>query len=152
MAEPFVPDAFDVPASFEAPGFRLEPLGPQHNERDHAAWMSSIDHIRATPGFPDGNWPEPMSLERNHEDLVQHARDFETRRGFTYSILDGEDIIGCVYIYPTKRAGHDAEVSSWVIESRAEMDIVVWSTLTEWIAAAWPFSNPFYAPRDAEHG
>ena len=27
--------------------------------------MSSIEHIRATPGFPDGNWPEPMPLERN---------------------------------------------------------------------------------------
>jgi hypothetical protein len=147
MADPFVPDTFDVPTAFEGPGFRLEPLGPQHNERDHEAWMSSIDHIRATPGFPDGNWPEPMSLERNLEDLVRHARDFETRRGFTYSILDGEDVIGCVYIYPTKRPGHDAEVSSWVTERRAAMDVVVWSALSEWIASAWPFSRPYYAER-----
>ena len=109
--------------------------------------MSSIAHISATPGFPDGSWPEPMSLERNREDLVRHAGDFESRRGFTYSILDGEDVIGCVYIYPTKRPGHDADVSSWVTESRAAMDTVVWSALTEWIAATWPFSSPFYAAR-----
>jgi hypothetical protein len=147
MADAFVPDDFEVPTSFDGPGFRLEPLGPQHNERDHAAWMSSIAHIRATPGFPHGSWPEPMSLERNREDLVRHAGDFETRRGFTYSILDGEDVIGCVYIYPTKRPGHDAEVSSWVTESRAAMDTVVWSELTTWIGAAWPFSRPYYAAR-----
>lgn len=147
MADPFVPDAFDPPESFEGPGFRLEPLGPRHNERDHAAWTSSIAHIRATPGFPDGSWPEPMSLEANLEDLVRHARDFAERRGFTYSILDGEDVIGCLYIYPTTRDGHDAEVSSWVTESRAALDPVVWSTVTAWLAEAWPFSRPYYAER-----
>ena len=43
--------------------------------------------------------------------------------------------------------GHDAEVSSWVTESRAELDRVVWNSLTEWIAAVWPFSHAFYAER-----
>ena len=74
MESPFVPPDFEVPLALTGPGFRLEPLGPEHNERDHQAWSSSIDHIRATPGFPDGNWPSPMSLERNLEDLVRHAR------------------------------------------------------------------------------
>jgi hypothetical protein len=109
--------------------------------------MSSIAHIRATPGFPHGDWPEPMSLEQNLEDLVRHAGDFEARTGFTYSILDREDVIGCVYIYPTEREGHDAEVSSWVIERRAELDVVVWSTLSTWLAEVWPFSRPHYAAR-----
>jgi hypothetical protein len=88
-----------------------------------------------------------MSLERNRQDLVRHARDFEMRRGFTYTILDDQDVIGCVYIYPSARAGHDAEVSSWVRESRAEMDSVVWAAVTEWIDSAWPFSHPYYAER-----
>ncbi|UJW29792.1 hypothetical protein L3Q67_31775 [Saccharothrix sp. AJ9571] len=35
----------------------FEPLGPQHNRADHAAWTSSIEHIRSTPGYPDGDWP-----------------------------------------------------------------------------------------------
>ena len=147
MADPFVADTYDPPASFEGPGFRLEPLGPQHNERDHAAWMSSMAHIRATPGFPHETWPEPMSLEANLEDLERHARDFEAREGFTYSILDGEDVIGCLYIYPTTRDGHDAEVSSWVTEARADLDVVAWSAISAWIASAWPFERPYYAER-----
>lgn len=88
-----------------------------------------------------------MSLDRNRQDLVRHARDFEMRRGFTYTILDDQAVIGCVYIYPSDRAGHDAEVSSWVRESRAEMDAVVWAALTEWIGEAWPFSHFYYAER-----
>jgi hypothetical protein len=147
MADTLVPAGFEVPTSFDGPGFRLEPLGPEHNERDHEAWTSSIPHIRSTPGFPDGSWPTPMSLERNRQDLVRHARDFEMRRGFTYTILDGRSVIGCVYIYPTDRAGCDAEVSSWVRESRAEMDTVVWMALRKWIGEVWPFSHFYYAER-----
>lgn len=147
MTDQFVPDDFTAPLSFVGPGFRLEPLGPRHNERDHAAWMSSIDHIRSTPGFPDGSWPTEMTLERNLQDLVRHARDFETRRGFTYSVLDGDEVIGCVYIYPIDRQGHDADVSSWVTASRADLDEVVWRTLTDWLAESWPFANPNYAAR-----
>ncbi len=147
MAADFVPAAFSVPNAFEGPGFRLEPLVPVHNERDHAAWMSSIDHIRSTPGFESSDWPSPMGLEENLADLVRHAADFENRRGFTYSILDGDEVIGCVYIYPSRAAEHDAEVRSWVRESRSDMDAVIWRVLSDWIAGVWPFANPHYAPR-----
>jgi hypothetical protein len=86
MTDAFVPTDFDVPVSFDGTGFRLEPLGAAHNERDHEAWMSSIEHIHATPGFdgPDADWPAPMSLEGNLSDLVRHADDFAARTGFTY--------------------------------------------------------------------
>ncbi len=147
MDASFVPADFVVPESFAGPGFRLEPLGPEHNRRDHAAWMSSIDHIRSTPGFEAWPWPVPMDLEQNLEDLRQHARDFAERTGFTYSVLDEDEVIGCVYIYPSSRPGHDAEVRSWVRASRAEMDAVLWRAVSAWIAAAWPFSNPYYAAR-----
>ena len=40
------------PTSLDAAQFRLQPFGPQHNQADHAAWTSSIEHIRATPGSP----------------------------------------------------------------------------------------------------
>ena len=98
VTDPFVPEAFVLPTSLAGPGFRLEPLGPEHNERDYAAWTSSIDHIRATPGFETSDWPHEMTLEENLADLEGHARDFEERTGFTYSILDGDEVIGCVYI------------------------------------------------------
>ena len=141
----FVPDDFAVPSSFTGPGFRLEPLGPQHNERDHEAWMTSIDHIRSTPGFPRGEWPYPMDLAENLGDLERHARDFADRTGFTYSILDVDEVIGCVYIYPSSDPGHDAAIGSWVRASRADMDPAIRLTLAAWFADAWPFDNPDYA-------
>ncbi|MEN8235443.1 MAG: N-acetyltransferase [Actinomycetota bacterium] len=148
MTPSFVPESFDIPHSFEGPGFRLEPLGPQHNDRDHEAWMSSIDHIRSTPGFdPDGDWPVSMTLEANLRDLEGHARDFARREGFTYSILDGDEVIGCVYIYPATHPDRDASITSWVTATRAEMDSIVYGSLSRWIAEAWPFENPEYAPR-----
>ncbi|MBT8165866.1 MAG: N-acetyltransferase [Acidimicrobiia bacterium] len=145
----FVPDDFVVPIDFEGPGFRLEPLGPEHNERDHDAWMSSIEHIRTTPGFPDPNddWPAPMSLEDNLADMVMHQRHFETRRGFTYSIVDGDEVVGCVYLYPSREDLVDAEISSWVTVARADLDEIVWRTLNEWLEADWPFGTVRDHPR-----
>jgi hypothetical protein len=148
MSERFVPDSFTVPTRFEGDGFHLEPLGPQHNERDHEAWMSSIDHIRSTPGLEDRDWPSPMSLEQNLGDLEGHARDFRDRTGFTYSILDGDEVIGCVYIYPPRTEGDDAAVRSWVRASRPEMDARVWRSLSAWLTSEWPFERLDYAARD----
>ena len=73
----FVPADFEPPTEFTVGSFRLEPLGPQHNERDYAAWMSSIDHIRRSPGFPDGSWPHEMSPEEKEEveDLLEFSDD-----------------------------------------------------------------------------
>jgi hypothetical protein len=147
MVGTFVPDDFTVPVEFAGSGYRLEPLGPEHNERDHAAWMSSIEHIRATPGFADRDWPQPMSLEANLADLVQHAEDFANRVGFTYSILDGDDVIGCLYIYPLRDGDGDARVSSWVTRKRAGLDVVVWREVSTWLDDRWPFRSPVYAPR-----
>lgn len=85
-----VPDDFVVPADLITPQFRLEPLGPQHNAADHAAWTSSIEHIRATPGFQDRGWPpaDGMALEANLVDLQRHADDFAQCRGFTYTVIE----------------------------------------------------------------
>lgn len=143
MAEGFVPPDFEVPLTFEGPGFRLEPLGPVHNERDHAAWMSSIDHIRATPGMGGREWPAPMSLGENMADMEMHATEFRDRKSFTYSVLDGEDVIGCVYIHPGQ--DHDAVVRSWVAAARAEMDPILRKTIGDWLFEEWPFSDFYYA-------
>jgi hypothetical protein len=105
-SEPFVPADFAVPDGLTASDFRLAPLGPQHNEADHAAWMGSIDHIRVTPGFAGSSWPREMSLEDNLRDLERHAQDFAGRRGFTYTMLSTgtDEVIGCVYIYPPRQS------------------------------------------------
>ena len=85
----------------------LEPLGPEHNEQDYDAWTSSMEHIAATPGYPDGTWPREMTPDENRADLQRHADDFRNRKGFTYTVLDpaSRDVIGCVYIYPRARRG-----------------------------------------------
>ena len=109
---PFVPIDFDPPTGFTAGDFRLEPLGPQHNESDYAAWTSSMEHIRRSPGFPDWKWPREMSLDENRGDLERHARDFVDRKGFTFTVLNSsDDVVGCLYVYPARDGVHDANVT-----------------------------------------
>jgi RimJ/RimL family protein N-acetyltransferase len=143
----FVPDDFEVPARFKGPGFHLEPLGPVHNERDHEAWMSSIEHIRATPGMEAGVWPSPMTIQENMRDLEMHAREFTDREAFAYSVLDGDEVIGCVYINPSQNPDTDARVRSWVTADRPDMDPVVWRAVTRWLQGAWPFQRFEYSAR-----
>jgi hypothetical protein len=144
----FVPDGFEPPRGLEASDFRLEPLGPEHNERDHEAWSSSIEHIRASPGYGrESGWPRPMTLAGNLADLERHASDFAARTGFTYTVLDaGDDVIGCVYVYPAEDDVHDASVQSWVRAARAELDPVLRAAVAEWLASSWPFRRPLYEP------
>ena len=152
MPSSFVPDDFDLPQALAGPGFRLEPLGPQHNDADHRAWMTSIEHIHATPGFSDWRWPpaEGMSLEENLSDLRQHADDFKRRVGFTYTVLDDDDlVVGCVYIYPSRTDPEVTEVRSWVTASRAELDSVLHEAVDAWLAADWPFTDLRYRNRES---
>jgi hypothetical protein len=145
----FVPPDFDVPLGFETSEFVLEPLGPEHNELDYDAWTSSMEHIAATPGFPDGSWPREMTRDENRGDLQRHADDFRTRKGFTYTVLDpaSRDVIGCVYIYPAPDSDFDACALSWVRESRAHLDAPLWRAVSEWLDSDWPFASVEYAPR-----
>jgi hypothetical protein len=146
---PFVPPDFVAPPPLETSLFRLEPLGPQHNEPDYAAWTSSVEHIRRTPGWPDGKWPDGRSLADNLRDLERHADDFAHRRGFTYTVLDSAtaDVIGCVYIYPEPGEPASARVKSWVRASRAELDVPLWRAVDAWLAARWPFRTVSSAER-----
>jgi hypothetical protein len=147
----FVPAHFALPPPPRGPGFVLTPLGVTHSERDLNAWSSSVNHIHATAGFAGHPWPdEPMTLERNARDLREHEDDFAGRRGFTYSVLSeaGDEVIGCVYIYPSAHAEVDAEVRSWVRASRAALDAPLYATVCAWLRAEWPFTTFDYAPRD----
>jgi hypothetical protein len=45
LSDAFVPSEFEPPAGLDEPGFRLQPLGPERNESDYAAWTSSFEHI-----------------------------------------------------------------------------------------------------------
>jgi hypothetical protein len=154
----FVPVDFDVPQGLAEDAFLLEPLGPQHNASDYVAWSSSIEHIRATPGFAGSTWPREMTIDENLGDLERHAQDFEGRTGFTYTVLDrgGKTVIGCVYIYPARPPANgevaeepDASVRSWVRAESAELDVPLWQAVTAWLARDWPFARVAYAPRSS---
>ena len=154
--QPFVPPDFAVPDGLTAGPFRLEPLGPQHNAADYAAWTGSADHILATPGFAGTGWPHEMSLADNLGDLERHARDFAERGGFTYTVIstDTGDVIGCVYIYLPREDslgggadGGRARVRSWVRADHAALDPVLYRTVLDWLHYDWPFDSIEYAPR-----
>jgi hypothetical protein len=143
---PFVPPEFVVPLTLETPQFRLEPLGPEHNEADYEAWSSSKEHIHATRGFEDSSWPDDRGLEENLRDLRGHADDFAKREGFTYTVLDADgDVVGCVYMYPSRDDAHDAHVTSWVRATRAELDVPLRHAVDRWLRADWPFERVQYA-------
>ena len=145
----FVPVDFTVPRRLETPLFVLEPLGPQHNHEDFAAWSTSIEHIRGTPGWGGSSWPRAMSPEDNLRDLEMHARHFERREGFTYTVIgraEGE-VVGCVYIYPPRDDVSDARVTSWVRETSANLDAELWRSVSDWLAGSWPFQRFEYATR-----
>ncbi|GHE66230.1 hypothetical protein GCM10018785_38770 [Streptomyces longispororuber] len=145
---PFVPDDFTVPLGLVGDGFRLEPLGPQHNDADYAAWSGSVAYIRSTADFRERSWPpaEGMSLADNLRDLEEHASDFAARRGFTYTVLaeDGGDVVGCLYIYPGRDEPRVAVVRSWVRADRLELDGVVRAAVAAWLEAEWPFGEVRY--------
>jgi len=148
MSQPFVPAGFEPPVGLDAPAFRLRPLGPEHNASDFAAWTSSMDHIRASPGWEWSGWPREMTLDDNRGDLERHAADFAARRGFTYTVLapDVDNVIGCVYIYPPADGG-GASVRSWVRAADAALDRPLYEAVSTWLERDWPFDRVVYAPR-----
>jgi hypothetical protein len=88
-----------------------------------------------------------MTSEENLADLERHARDFADRIGFTYTVLDPSgDVVGCVYVYPSRDESHDAHVRSWVRASRAELDLPLRRAVADWLTETWPFERPLYEP------
>ena len=154
MSTDFVPEGFTPPDGLIAEAFVLEPLGPEHNKADHAAWMSSIEHIHESPGFADAfdddpdPWPRPMTLEQNLSDLEQHAQDFHDRVRFTYTVLDpvDRDVIGCVYLYPSPLDGVDVRARSWVRRTHADLDEPLRRAVRAWLDGPdWPFERIDFA-------
>lgn len=143
-----------APDGLRTDDFVLEPLGSQHNESDFVAWSSSIDHIRATPGFRadqwgGDEWPYPMSPEENLADLQQHADEFARGEAFAYTVLDPAtgEVIGCVYVDPDDIV--DARCRMWLRTDRAHLDSALERTVRDWLALPeWDFSAVRLPGRD----
>jgi hypothetical protein len=108
-----------------------------------------MDHIHATPGWEGSTWPAPMALAENRGDLERHAADFAARTGFTYTVLapDDDTVIGCLYLYPSKKPGHDARAMAWIRAADQDLDRVLFDAVTAWLEDAWPWHSVEFAPR-----
>lgn len=145
---PFVPADFAVPAGYQAAEFQLKPLGPDLAKHDYDAYMASIEHLQKT--FSNGGrWPNAsITMADAVKDVEGEAARFRSRKSFTYAVLslDGSKELGCVYISPSRKEGHDAAVRLWVTKAQfdAGLQPIVLQEVKKWLAKSWPFQSVLY--------
>lgn len=150
----------DLPSGFEAPT-RLTyedivavGLTREHLQDDVRGINASVELIQETRG---GGWPTgPVSEEFNFVDLVWHEQEFREGTSFTYVVYDNHgDYLGCCYLYPMGRRTEltetllecDVDVSWWVTAAAYQSGYYekLYAGLREWLAAAFPFRQPYYS-------
>jgi hypothetical protein len=132
-------------------------LSREDLEDDLIGINGSIEVIQRTRG---GGWPEgPVEPGYNYIDLVWHEQEFREGSSFSYVVRhrDGS-YLGCCYLYPMglrteltdALLDHDVDVSWWVTQTAYEAGYyeALHEALREWIAAEFPFSNPFFSNRE----
>lgn len=147
---PIVPDNFDVPQVLETASMRLRPLTINDAVKDYDAVMTSEERLRNVYD-PGGEWPLGLTLEQDIIELGWHQAEFQLRSSFAYTVvsLDESEVLGCMYIYPTRKPGYDVEITMWVRQSRVEegLDQHLFETVESWITDCWPFTSPAYPGR-----
>ncbi len=142
-----MPADFEVPAGLETSHFRLRMLTVNDVEKDFEAVVASQDHLHDLWG---PGWPEGLTLEQNLIDLGWHQKEFQSRRSFAYTVVspDESHVLGCVYIYPSRISGCDAEVYLWARQSDPDsgLETELKEVITSWLSATWPFKNPTLPP------
>ena len=149
-ANPFVPADFKVPEKLETKEFRLRMLTVHDVVKDYDAVMTSVQHLKTI--WPDGTWPEGLTLEQNLIDLGWHQKEFQRRRSFAYTVVTPSElrVTGCVYINPTSKRGYDAVVFLWARESELKggLEERLYSAVRKWMENDWPFQKVAYPGRD----
>lgn len=146
---PFVDSDFPVPVGLETAEFRLRMLTINDVDKDYAAVMSSVEHLREV--WPGSGWPDGLTIEDNLIDLGWHHKEFTNRTSFAYTMVtpDESRVIGCVYVNPTRKRGFDAEVYLWVRESElaSGLDGRLFDAVVEWLDERWEFGSPAFPGR-----
>lgn len=146
---PFVPAEFEVPEVLETERFRLRMLTVNDVVKDFEAVTTSKEHLQKVW---DSEWPEGLTLEQNLIDLGWHQKEFQRRRSFAYTVVapDESRVVGCVYIYPTRKQGYDAEVYYWARQSElaSGLETELGDALRAWFADKWPFRNAAFPGKD----
>jgi hypothetical protein len=137
------------------------PVGPEHHLRpiraddvdlDFPAVMASRERLWSIYGGAWGWPPETMTYEQDRADLARHEAEHLARASFNYALFDGAEtaLLGCVYIDPPGRAGADADVSWWVIDSvvGSPLEAALGAFVPDWLAHDWPLDNVRFVGRD----
>ena len=149
-ATSFVPSAFKVPERLETKEFTIRMLTVNDVVKDYDAVMTSVEHLKTI--WPGGTWPEDLTLEQDLVDLGWHQKEFQMRRSFAYTVVTPSEsqVIGCVYINPTRKSGYDAEIYLWARQSTLAggLETRLYSAVKEWLAKGWPFKKVGFPGRD----
>lgn len=150
LSAQFVPADFKVPVGLMKANYKLVPLGPALAKHDYEAYMSSIEHLRAT--FTNGSWPHgKLTMADAVKDVEGEEARFKARRSFTYAVLtpDGSKELGCVYIAPSKVPGYDASVRLWVTKAEFDkgLEKVLIPDVKSWLTKEWPFQKVIWPGR-----
>ena len=145
----FVPTEFAVPSELSTANFTLRMLSIDDVEKDYEAVTSSAERLSRV--WPDSGWPAGLTLRQNLIDLGWHEKEFQNRSSFAYTMVapDESQVLGCVYFYPTEKAGYDTEVFLWVRDGEVanDLDQALFEVVQQWLASDWPFENPAYPGR-----
>ncbi len=146
---PFVAADFEVPETLQTERFRLRMLTVNDVVQDFEAVTTSKEHLQ---NVWQSKWPEGLTLEQNLIDLGWHQKEFQRRRSFTYTVVapDESRVLGCVYIYPTRKQGFDAEVYFWARQSELAggLETQLELALKNWLDQRWPFENVAFPGKD----
>jgi hypothetical protein len=149
----WLPRAFVHPTRVDLPtGQHLRPIRAVDVDLDLPAVMGSRDRLWSIFGAVWGWPPEGMTYEQDRADLERHEEEIDSHLSFNYALFDAGEtaLLGCVYIDPAEKAGADADISWWVIDSLAgtEVEAALDTLVPQWIAGDWPFVAPRYIGRD----
>lgn len=127
---------FRPPAPLRAQDWYLAPLHPDLAEVDYAAWRSCRERLVGELAW--GGWPGPdFSLQDNRVDLEEHYQEFRDREAYAYSLLSGQDCVGCVYIEPWSTG---AQLAFWVRDDWLLREREVIAAVLSWLES-WPFDQ-----------
>lgn len=151
-ARPFVSAEFEVPAILETERFRLRMLTVNDLVKDYEAVMTSADHLHDIWG---PGWPDDLTMEQDLIDLGWHQKEFQRRRSFAYTVvsLDESQVLGCIYINPSRKSGFDAVVYLWARQSElaSGLEKELEMTVRKWMLEKWPFEKAAFPGLDMSH-
>ncbi|WP_341953827.1 hypothetical protein [Salinibacterium sp. TMP30] len=133
-------------------GHHLRPIRADDTDLDMEAVMGSRERLWSIYGEAWGWPPATLTPEQDRHDLQRHADEMETHESFNYALFDAAEteLIRCLYVGPTDKAGADADISWWVRNEYvgSSVEHALDAFVPSWIAHDWPLKSPRYIGRD----